>query len=128
MKDVKDPRIHKIIDDLKNKYGLKEQDFFSACLCIVNFLEYFYEEGMIDVMYSCPEKYAGCDSDNRRACAGALKGEQKKIEWGSQIRSYVFCPYTMVKDHRTNYEEGNIDKVMDGDINNFLFEYLKAQL
>ena len=58
----------------------------------------------------------------------ALKGEQKKIEWGSQIRSYVFCPYTMVKDHRTNYEEGNIDKVMDGDINNFLFEYLKAQL
>ena len=58
----------------------------------------------------------------------ALKGEQKKIEWGSQIRSYVFCPYTMVKDHRTNYEERNIDKVMDGDINNFLFEYLKAQL
>ena len=58
----------------------------------------------------------------------ALKGEQKKIEWGSQIRSYVFCPYTMVKDHRTNYEEGNIEKVMDGDINNFLFEYLKAQI
>lgn len=58
----------------------------------------------------------------------ALKGEQKKIEWGSQIRSYVFCPYTMVKDHRTNYEEGNIQKVMDGDINNFLFEYLKAQI
>ena len=58
----------------------------------------------------------------------ALKGEQKKIEWGSQIRSYVFCPYTMVKDHRTNYEEGNVDKVMDGQINNFLFEYLKSQL
>ena len=58
----------------------------------------------------------------------ALKGEQKKIEWGSQIRSYVFCPYTMVKDHRTNYEEGNIAKVMDGDIDNFLFEYLKAQI
>ncbi len=57
-----------------------------------------------------------------------LKGEQKKIEWGSQIRSYVFCPYTMVKDHRTNYEEGNVDKIMDGEINNFLFEYLKAQI
>ena len=57
-----------------------------------------------------------------------LKGEQKKIEWGSQIRSYVFCPYTMVKDHRTNYEEGNIEKVMNGEIQNFLFEYLKAQL
>ncbi len=58
----------------------------------------------------------------------ALKGEQKKIEWGSQIRSYVFCPYTMVKDHRTNYEEGNIDKVMDGEIENFLFEFLKGQI
>ena len=56
----------------------------------------------------------------------SLKGEQKKIEWGSQIRSYVFCPYTMVKDHRTNYEEGNVDKVMDGQINNFLFAYLKS--
>lgn len=58
----------------------------------------------------------------------ALKGEQKKIEWGSQIRSYVFCPYTLVKDHRTNYEEGNINKVMDGDINEFLFSYLKSQI
>ena len=58
----------------------------------------------------------------------ALKGEQKKIEWGSQIRSYVFCPYTLVKDHRTNYEEGNIDRVMDGNINNFLFAYLKSQI
>ncbi len=58
----------------------------------------------------------------------ALKGEQKKIEWGSQIRSYVFCPYTLVKDHRTNYEEGNVDKVMNGEINDFLFAYLKSQL
>ena len=58
----------------------------------------------------------------------ALKGEQKKIEWGSQIRSYVFCPYTMVKDHRTNYEEGNVDRIMDGDISEFLFAYLKSQI
>lgn len=58
----------------------------------------------------------------------ALKGDQKKIEWGSQIRSYVFCPYTMVKDHRTNVEEGNIAKVMDGDISSFLFSYLKSQI
>lgn len=57
-----------------------------------------------------------------------LKGDQKAIEWGSQIRSYVFCPYTMVKDHRTNYEEGNVDKVMDGEINAFLFNYLKSQI
>ena len=54
-----------------------------------------------------------------------LKGEQKDIAWGSQIRSYVFCPYTMVKDHRTNYEVGNIETVMDGNIDGFIEEYLK---
>ena len=54
-----------------------------------------------------------------------LKGVQKDIAWGSQIRSYVFCPYTMVKDHRTNYEVGNVQGVMDGDINGFIDSYLK---
>ncbi len=54
----------------------------------------------------------------------ALKGEQMDIAWGSQIRSYVFCPYTMVKDHRTGYEEGNIQKVMDGEIDEFISAYL----
>lgn len=54
-----------------------------------------------------------------------LKGTQMEIAWGSQIRSYVFCPYTMVKDHRTNFEVGDVKKVMDGDINDFIFEYLK---
>ncbi len=55
-----------------------------------------------------------------------LKGEQKDIAWGSQIRSYVFCPYTMVKDHRTNYEIGNVQAVMDGEINGFIESYLKT--
>ncbi len=55
-----------------------------------------------------------------------LKGEQKEIAWGSQIRSYVFCPYTMVKDHRTNYETGNVAAVMDGDLNGFIEIYLKS--
>lgn len=54
-----------------------------------------------------------------------LKGEQKDIAWGSQIRSYVFCPYTLVKDHRTNFEVGNVQNVMDGDINDFMISYLK---
>ena len=54
-----------------------------------------------------------------------LKEEQKDIAWGSQIRSYVFCPYTLVKDHRTNYEVGNVQSVMDGDLNAFMREYLK---
>lgn len=54
-----------------------------------------------------------------------LKGQQKDIAWGSQIRSYVFCPYTLVKDHRTNYEVGNVDSVMDGNLNDFMQAYLK---
>ena len=54
-----------------------------------------------------------------------LKGEQKDIAWGSQIRSYVFCPYTMVKDHRTNYEVGNVEAVMNGELNGFMESYLK---
>ena len=54
-----------------------------------------------------------------------LKGVQKDIAWGSQIRSYVFCPYTMVKDHRTNYEVGNVEAVMNGDLYGFIESYLK---
>ena len=56
-----------------------------------------------------------------------IKGEQKEIGWGSQIRSYIFMPYTLVKDHRTNYEMGNINAVMDGDIDGFINAYLKAK-
>ena len=56
-----------------------------------------------------------------------LKGNQMDIAWGSQIRSYVFCPYTMVKDHRTNYEVGNIQGVMNGDLNDFMDAYLKME-
>lgn len=54
-----------------------------------------------------------------------IKGVQKEITWGSQIRSYVFMPYTMAKDHRTGYETGNIQGVMDGDIDGFINAYLK---
>ncbi len=54
-----------------------------------------------------------------------IKGVMKKIEWGSQIRSYVFHPYKMVKDHRTNEETSNVDAVMDGNIDNFINAYLK---
>ena len=54
-----------------------------------------------------------------------IKGQSMDNAWGSQIRSYVFCPYTLVKDHRTNYEIGNVNTVMDGKIDDFIFEYLK---
>ena len=55
-----------------------------------------------------------------------IKGVQKEIAWGSQIRSYVFMPYTLVKDHRTSYENGNVNAVMDGDLDGFINAYLKA--
>lgn len=56
-----------------------------------------------------------------------IKGEQKDIAWGSQIRSYVFMPYTLAKDHRTGFEMGNIQAVMDGDLDGFINAYLKMQ-
>lgn len=56
-----------------------------------------------------------------------IKGDQKEIGWGSQIRSYVFMPYTLVKDHRTNFEAGNINAVMDGDLDGFINAYLKME-
>jgi peptide chain release factor 2 len=65
--------------------------------------------------------------EEQRAKMESLKGQQQDIAWGSQIRSYVFCPYTMVKDHRTNIEVGNVDGVMDGDINPFIEGYLKLK-
>ena len=55
-----------------------------------------------------------------------IKGVQKEIAWGAQIRSYVFMPYTLAKDHRTGFENGNINAVMDGDIDGFINAYLKA--
>ncbi len=55
-----------------------------------------------------------------------IKGVQKEIAWGSQIRSYVFMPYTLVKDHRTSFESGNVNAVMDGDLDGFINAYLKA--
>lgn len=56
-----------------------------------------------------------------------IKGDQKEIAWGSQIRSYVFMPYQLVKDHRTNFESGNIGNVMDGDLDGFINAYLKME-
>ena len=56
-----------------------------------------------------------------------IKGDQKEIGWGSQIRSYVFMPYTLVKDHRTGFENGNVNAVMDGDLDGFINAYLKMQ-
>ena len=56
-----------------------------------------------------------------------IKGETSEINFGSQIRSYVFHPYKMVKDHRTGYEVGNVDAVMDGDLDGFVESYLRQR-
>ncbi len=56
-----------------------------------------------------------------------IVGEKKDIEWGSQIRSYVFCPYTLVKDNRTEYEDTQVDKVMDGEITGFIYAFLEME-
>ena len=62
--------------------------------------------------------------ENAQKLSG-IRGEVKEIGWGNQIRSYVFQPYTMVKDHRTNHETGNVDAVMDGNLDSFINAYLK---
>ena len=55
----------------------------------------------------------------------SIVGEQKNIEWGSQIRSYVFCPYTLVKDNRTGEETSDVNGVMDGNVDRFMYSYLE---
>jgi len=58
----------------------------------------------------------------------AIRGEQSEIGWGSQIRSYIFHPYSMVKDHRTNLDVGNVNSVVDGEIDQFIDAYLRSQM
>ena len=65
------------------------------------------------------------ERENHNKKINSIKGEVSENTWGNQIRSYVFCPYTLVKDHRTNYEVGNVQAVMDGKIDDFIYEYLK---
>ena len=65
--------------------------------------------------------------ERQKAKVSAIEGEKKNIEWGSQIRSYVFAPYTMIKDHRTDYQVGDVNKVMEGDLNEFMYKYLEME-
>jgi peptide chain release factor 2 len=66
------------------------------------------------------------EKKNKDAMISDIAGDYQAIEWGSQIRSYVFQPYTMVKDHRTNVETGNVQAVMDGDLDIFVEAYLRS--
>ncbi len=65
--------------------------------------------------------------EKRNRELNSIVGEKKNIEWGSQIRSYVFCPYTLVKDNRTDYEEVDVQSVMNGNIDNFIYAYLQME-
>ena len=65
--------------------------------------------------------------EKRNQALNSIVGEKKNIEWGSQIRSYVFCPYTLVKDNRTNYETPDVNSVMNGYIDDFLYAYLQQE-
>lgn len=67
------------------------------------------------------------ETEKRQNALKGIVGEKKNIEWGSQIRSYVFCPYTLVKDNRTDFECGNVSNVMDGDLDGFIYAYLQKE-
>ena len=102
----------KIVIDLMSKYDLTSKDLFSFCICAVNFLEYYEEESMGDVMRNCPSRYTYADSNNTKAVAGALNGE-KKVEGWTDEEQFV---YYMKNIQRI--VESNID-----DMSNFLYEY-----
>lgn len=101
-----------IVNDLMSRYNLTSKDLFSFCICAVNFLEYYEEEAMSDVMRDCPDKYARTNSDNTRAVAGALNGEKKAIGWTDEEQFFYYM--------------GRIQRMVDIDINNlshFLYEF-----
>ena len=82
-----------IVNDLMSKYSLTKKDLFSFCICAVNFLEYYEEEAMYDVMFHCPERYACADSNNTKAVAGALNGEKKAESWTDEEQFFHYIEY-----------------------------------
>ena len=107
-----------IVNDLMSKYGLTKKDLFSFCICAVNFLEYYMEESMGDMMYDCPERYYGTDSNNTRAVAGALTGEKKSQGWTDeeQFAHYMMSVQGILADDLDNE-----------DLSHFLEEYQRFE-
>ena len=101
-----------IVNDLMSKYDLTSKDLFSFCICAVNFLEYYEEEAICDVMRECPYKYAHADSDNTRAVAGALNGEKQAMGWTDEEQFFYYME--------------RVQRMVDIDINNlshFMYEF-----
>ena len=103
-----------IVKDLMTKYDLTDKDLFSFCICAVNFLEYYEEEAICDVMQECPKRYAHTNSDNTKAVAGALDGEKKALGWTDvdQFDYYMGRIQHLV----------NIDRNIDN-LSHFLYEF-----
>jgi hypothetical protein len=97
-----------IAEELMSKHGLTNKDLFSFCICAVNFLEYYQEEGMYDVMYSCPERYSEADSNNTKAVAGALKGEQKAEKW-TDVDQFAYYMRAIQQCVEMEVDEENLD-------------------
>ena len=83
---------------------------------------YYYKTGKAD-----QEKLNNLKEKEQKENQDKLKGIQMDIAWGSQIRSYVFCPYTLVKDNRTSFQNPAVEEVMDGDLDDFIFAYLEQE-
>ena len=101
-----------IVNDLMSKYGLTKKDLFSFCICAVNFLEYYLEESMCDVMWSCPSRYYNADSDNTKAVAGALNGEKKEEGWTDEEQFFFYMKEIQ------SHVEADIN-----DLSNFMFDF-----
>lgn len=101
-----------IVQELMTKYGLTKKDLFSFCICAVNFLEYYQEESMYDVMRSCPERYAGADSNNTRAVAGALRGEQAAEKWTDE-QQFAYYMRVIQETIAEDLENENLRYIFD---------------
>ena len=102
-----------IVKDMMSKYNLTAKDLFSFCICAVNFLEYYEEECMGDVMWNCPERYYSVDSNNTRAVAGALNGEKKAEGWTAEEQFTKYMEELQALLH---------DDIMDEYLDHFLGE------
>ena len=103
-----------IVKDLMSKHNLTKKDLFSFCICAVNFLEYYMEECMGDMMMGCPERYYGCDSNDTRKVAGALTAEKKSEKWTDEDQ---FVHYM------TSIQEIILDDFKNKDLGHFFREY-----